>query len=522
MEGEIKMERELFDNMKRERIAKKALSDKKRQEEMETVDNSIAFSEKLYIIVLSLALGIFFDYLFIDKALGISLPIFTLALISFFLWCNRRRIKIERNMGWFLLIPIFLLSMCFALFSNRILAGINILLIPFLMVVSSILIFNPELKWDSIKFIWRVPQRAIVLAFENFYKPVSFIVKETKVAGKNPMSSTKKGIIKGVIISFPLLIVILSLLNSADMVFSYYIGNFTEIFKYINLEREFSHGFIIVLVFLYIFGYTWSFKYNYISYEDEQIKFKPWEPSTPITVILLLNIVYLLFTIVQFSYLYGGEGSLPQGFTYSEYARRGFFELVAVTVINFAVIMSSLSFMKEDNKKANRVAGILLTLLILFTFNMLYSAHYKMSLYEGSYGYTYLRVFVHYFMIILTLLLSTALIGIWYRSFSMAKIMIVTLLIMYIALNYLNVDKFIARKNIERYKNGADIDIVYLTGLSYDAFPYMKELMNDRDTELANKINKYMEEQQKTLKLKQSWSEFNLSILRAKYIDSDL
>lgn len=522
MEGEIKMERELFGSLKSEKIDSKILSDKKKREAMEAVDNSIDFSEKVYLIVLSLILGIFFDYFFRDKALGISVPIYTIALISFFLWCNRRRIKIKKNMGWFLLIPIFLLSACFALFSNHVLAGINILLIPFLMVASSMLIINPELKWDSIKFIRRIFQRAIMMVLENFYKPISFIAKETKVAGKNPMSSTKKGIIKGVIISLPLLIVILSLLNSADMVFSYYIGNFTEIFEYINLENGLSHGFIILLVFLYIFGYTWSFKYNYISYEDEQIKFKPWEPSTPITVILLLNIVYLLFTIVQFSYLYGGEGTLPQGFTYSEYARRGFFELVAVTVINFGVIMSSLSFMKEDNKKANRVAGILLTLLILFTFNMLYSAHYKMSLYEGSYGYTYLRVFVHYFMIILTLLLSTALVGIWYRSFPMAKIMIVTLLTMYIALNYLNVDRFIARKNIERYKNGADIDIVYLTGLSYDAFPYMKELVNDKNIEVANRINRYMEDQKKTLKLKKSWSEFNLSILRAKYIDSDL
>jgi hypothetical protein len=506
------MEREINEGLTKGEIKMSSSRDNNRYEIMKSIDANTAFSEKAYMIGVALVLGIIFDYFFRDKTVGVSVPIYIFAVISFFLCSNIGKVKMQKSLGWFLLIPIVLLSMSFAIYSNDILAGINILVIPFLMVCSSILIFYPKLKWDSIKFVGRVFDRAVIRALENCYKPVSFIKKEVKITNINSLSSTKRGVIKGLAISLPLLIVILLLLTSADMVFNYYMGNMTNIFKGINLDIFISHVILIGLVFFYLFGYVWSFRYDYVSSEDEQTKLKAWEPSTVITVVFMLNVVYLLFTMVQFSYLYGGGGSsLPQGFTYAEYARKGFFELVAVTVINFAVILSSMSYMTKESKKANFIASILLTILIFFTFNMLYSANYKMSLYEVSYGYTYLRVFVHYFMLLLAILLVGAVIGIWYRNFPMAKTMIITALTMYVILNYLNVDVFIARKNIERYKNGENIDIAYLTHLSYDAFPYVKELLNDKNEDVALKISQYVNRKEKVLESKSSWSEFNLS-----------
>ena len=81
-----------------------------------------------------------------------------------------------------------------------------------------------------------------------------------------------------------------------------------------------------------------------------------------------------------------------------------------------------------------------------FTFNMLFSAHYKMSLYEQTYGFTYLRIFVHIFMLMLFMLFIVALIGIWNRKMPLNKVLIVIVLSMYILLNYINVDKIIAEK----------------------------------------------------------------------------
>lgn len=54
----------------------------------------------------------------------------------------------------------------------------------------------------------------------------------------------------------------------------------------------------------------------------------------------VLNIIYAIFCFIQISYLFT-KMTLPEGFTYAEYARQGFFELMIVTFINFAIILIS-------------------------------------------------------------------------------------------------------------------------------------------------------------------------------------
>jgi len=231
------------------------------------------------------------------------------------------------------------------------------------------------------------------------------------------------------------------------------------------------------------------------------------------------NIVYLLFSIVQFSYLYGGDSSLlPSGFTYSEYARKGFFELFAVTIINFTILLSSMKFIKKDNKTISFIANILLTLLVGFTMNMLFSAHYKMSLYEQTYGFTYLRIFVHIFMLMLFLLFIIALVGIWNRKVLINKVLLITVLIMYVALNYINVDKVIAQKNIDIYYKTQKIDVLYLENLSYDATAEIIKLKNDSNIEIYSEVNRYLEFTKKELSEDSYWYEFNYSKYKARKV----
>ena len=64
--------------------------------------------------------------------------------------------------------------------------------------------------------------------------------------------------------------------------------------------------------------------------------------TTTIVVLLMTLLVYALFCVVQFRFLFAGlfmNGSiaLPDGLTYSDYARNGFFQLLAVTAINLTI-----------------------------------------------------------------------------------------------------------------------------------------------------------------------------------------
>ncbi|MBW9147964.1 DUF4173 domain-containing protein [Clostridium sp. CM028] len=302
------------------------------------------------------------------------------------------------------------------------------------------------------------------------------------------------------------------------MVFKDYVTNFSIGIKDIDVGKIIGSLLVIIITFIIIFSYIWSFKY---SCDGGRTKNKDiqWEPVTVLTIIFMINIVYLLFSIVQFSYLYGGgDNFLPHEFTYSEYARKGFFELVAVTIINFTILLSSMKFIKKDNKTINIISNVFLTVLVAFTLNMLFSAHYKMSLYEQTYGFTYLRIFVHIFMLMLFMLFIVAVVGIWNRRIPLNKILIVIVLSMFILVNYINVDRIIAEKNIDIYYKTQKIDVQYLKTLSYDAIPQILRLKDDSNAFISSEINTYINNMKKELLEGDSWYEFNYSKYRARKV----
>ncbi len=502
-----------FPNYKYDNIR---LLNKKRSKEIKNIDISINMNEKIYTMGIALTLAIIYERFFTGKQAGISIPIFYAMFIGFFLWSTREEVTFKKSIGFILIIPTILIAINYIIHSNGILNLFNGIMILILTAVSTVLIRYENVKWESLNFIKKVFNRAIKSIGENSYKPFMFIKENTKKKNKIEISSTKKNILKGVIISIPILFVILVLLTSADMVFKNYIANFSIGLGDISIGQITGHLLVVIIVFMILFSYIWSFKYAFPEGYSKK-KDIHWEPATILTVIFMINIVYLLFSIVQFSYLYGGSSNfISQGFTYSEYARKGFFELVAVTIINFTILLTSMKFIKRDNKTINNIANIFLTLLVVFTFNMLFSAHYKMSLYEQSYGFTYLRIFVHIFMLMLFMLFVVALIGIWNRKIPLNKAIILIVLCMYVVVNYINVDKIIASKNIDIYYKTQKIDVQYLRCLSYDAIPEILKLKGDANPKVASEVNNYLDEAKKNLSQGYSWYEFNYSKYRAR------
>jgi hypothetical protein len=194
-----------------------------------------------------------------------------------------------------------------------------------------------------------------------------------------------------------------------------------------------------------------------------------------LTILVLVNVIYAIFSVIQFTYLFGGSSFvLPSSYTYAEYARKGFFELVVVSIINFGILLFGMTFVKKDNKKIFIAIRILLTLLVIFTLILLVSAFYRMSVYEQAYGFTYLRIFVQTFMIMLFFLSVANIIYIWHLNFPVIKSYFIISLTIYIIMNFANVDVIIARNNIDRYFESGQIDIYYLESLSYDAIPQME------------------------------------------------
>jgi len=494
------------------------LLNKKRMIEIKSIDAQIGINEKMYTIGIAFILAIIYERFFAYKQSGLSIPIFYIMFMGFFLWSARQKVSFKKSIGFIMIIPTLLIALNFSIHSNGILIFFNSIMILILTAASTILIRYENIKWDNTDLIKKVFSRCFKSISENAIKPFMFIKGNMVMRNKKEISSTNRNILRGVIISIPLLIVIILLLTSADMVFKNYVTSFSFGLEDLSIGKITSHLLIIIIAFIVIFSYIWGFKYTCDEGENNK-KDIQWEPVTILTIIFMINIVYLLFSIVQFSYLYGGGNNfISSEFTYSEYARKGFFELVAVTIINFTILLSSMKFIKKGNKTINIIANIFLTTLVAFTFNMLFSAHYKMSLYEQTYGFTYLRIFVHLFMLMLLMLFVIALIGIWNRKMPINKVLIVIVLSMYIFLNYINVDKIIAEKNIDIYYKTQKIDVQYLRNLSYDAIPEIIRLKSDSNAGIAREVNKYLEDVKNELSEGNSWYEFNYSKYRARKI----
>lgn len=244
---------------------------------------------------------------------------------------------------------------------------------------------------------------------------------------------------------------------------------------------------------------------------------RSWDPIIAITILIAINCVYLVFTLIQFAYMFGSlNNALPPDFTYAEYARRGFFELLIVTLINFSIVLSSIRFTRKDGNLVARTVQILHSLLILCTVVILSSAYLRMSLYEEVYGYTYLRVLTHSFMIFLGVLFAIAFYKIWNERISLLKPYIIIGIIAYLILNFANIDELITSNNLDRYIKTGKLDTRYLKNLSYDSIPVLVDLLKDKNAPADIKRN--LVEQQQELSKKQPWQSFNLSQQKAKQV----
>ena len=102
----------------------------------------------------------------------------------------------------------------------------------------------------------------------------------------------------------------------------------------------------------------------------------------------------------------------PGHFVYSQYARQGFFELQWIAAINFALFWFVRAFQPDERLAFKK----LLSLLAAETMLMTVLAFAKIVLYIGVYGFTFLRVFSSWFLIVLFVLFCRLLVCVWKKG----------------------------------------------------------------------------------------------------------
>ena len=206
-----------------------------------------------------------------------------------------------------------------------------------------------------------------------------------------------KNIIKGILISIPFVIVIILLLTSADMYFSAFLDKaINKIIVMFNIEYVINN----ILTFVIFFIIAFSVLVNTINVKDKVIasgKKKSVEVYIVNTVLIIINFVFVLFVISEISKLAGNFLKLPSMYTYAEYAREGFFQLLLVTVINFSILFFLIY--KTDTINKNGGLKCLVLILIMFTILLIFNSYYRMFLYMYEYGFTVLRTQVILFLL---------------------------------------------------------------------------------------------------------------------------
>jgi hypothetical protein len=271
--------------------------------------------------------------------------------------------------------------------------------------------------------------------------------------------------------ALPALLLLGALLMSADPVFSRLVR---DVFR-IDLERLAQHlGFAAVGAWL-----TAGYLRALLVRDDDVLGSlrlpQPAFAAAELSVALgILNLLFVAFLAVQLRYLFGGADlvEVTPGLTYAEYARWGFFELVAATALVVPILLLADWAAAPDPPRPRAVLRASALALVVLLVGVLASAAYRMWLYQEAYGLTEQRLYVSAFIVWLTLVLGwlvlTVLRG---RRERFAFGGILAGLACLAALHLLSPDALIARVNLDRAAAGKPYDGTYLRTLSADAVP---------------------------------------------------
>jgi hypothetical protein len=120
--------------------------------------------------------------------------------------------------------------------------------------------------------------------------------------------------------------------------------------------------------------------------------------SVEVSVILgLLDLLFLVFVVVQLPYQFGGLTQVAR-VGYSEYTRRGFFELVWVAGLTLPLLLWAHWLVRGSGPAGQRAYRLLAGGLVCLVFVVMASAVQRMQLYVESSGLTELRVQASVFM----------------------------------------------------------------------------------------------------------------------------
>jgi hypothetical protein len=293
---------------------------------------------------------------------------------------------------------------------------------------------------------------------------------------------------RGLVIATPLVAVFGALFMSADAVFAALVANLFRV----DFGRIVSH----ILLFSILAWLSAGYLRGFLTGTELPSPVSPgidgglpaakWQAlgiTEVATALAAIDLLFLVFVIVQFRYLFGADTlvQVTPGLTYAEYARRGFFELVVAVVLVVPVLLVADGLLDRRHRRDAVVFRGLAGVQVGLVLAIAASALQRLRLYHASYGLTESRFYAMVLLIwigaMLLWLAATVLRG---RrdafAFGMLSASLATVALMFV----INPDAVIARANVARMASAdapVRFDVAYATSLSADAVPVLIEAL---------------------------------------------
>jgi hypothetical protein len=299
-------------------------------------------------------------------------------------------------------------------------------------------------------------------------RAVPWVARGVKASGALPMA-------RPILVTAALLVVFVPLLAGADAAFADLLGSLAP-------DESIAQP---ILLFLAVGLGTIGAAYLRVSSPDlDHVTDLPRTTARrdwvlPVGALVLL---FAAFVAVQVRTLFAGDEHVlvTPDLTYADYARGGFWQLLAVTVLTLGVIAVVARLARLDSPTDRRWLRGLLGALSVLTLVIVASALARMWLYQQAYGFTVLRVLVsacELWLGVVYLLVLAA--GVRLEGRWLARAVVGTGFAALVGLAAINPDRFIAERNVERYQATHKIDVWYLAELSDDAVPVLAALPDD-------------------------------------------
>ncbi len=200
--------------------------------------------------------------------------------------------------------------------------------------------------------------------------------------------------------------------------------------------------------------YTGTFTQEGLEAAARRRRFLP--PVAAYTLLTVLCLIYVLFFVIGAAELV----SLPHGgemtpYDYSQFARKGFFELCRVSVVNLLVLWALRLFLNNDSQRSTAATRIFHSLLCCQTLLLIALALCKMGLYIRFCGITWLRVCTTWFMLLLAVVFGLSLLA-QFRPIPLARWTAAAFCVLFLLLCWLDVDGLVVKNAVWRYRQLGD------------------------------------------------------------------